>query len=128
MKTIAAILCLFALTCSGANIVFNLADFTTGSITNREVQILPKSAPKAESPNSIISRDRKSFYSNTSGTFTATNVVDGVYVCTLKGTFANTEWRMLVPDTNGTLYASDLIISGNSTSIDTEDGNSLDME
>jgi len=112
----------------GANVTFNLADFTTTSITNREVQLVNKNAPKAFSPSSIISRDRRSFYSSTNGTFTATNVVDGVYLCTLIGPFANTEWRMLVPDTNGTLNASDLLISGNSSSIDLEDGTSLDLE
>lgn len=127
MKTILAIL-LFPILAFGANVTFNLADFTTTTITNRPVKIEPKSTPKGWPVDLIISRDSLTKYSNTNGTFTVTNMVAGTYLCTLMGPYARSEFRIYVDDTNATLNASDLLVSANDEGIDTEDGIPIDLE
>jgi hypothetical protein len=129
MKKIILILCALAplLPIRSADVTFNLADFTTGAITNRPLRIEPKSTPRASGTN-IISRDTITRYSDTNGILTVTNMVRGTYLCTLLGPFARSEFRIFVTDTNTALDASDLIISANDAGIDTEDGLTLDLE
>lgn len=111
-----------------ADVTFNLADFTTGVITNRQVKIEPKSTPRRGPSDSIISRDSLFRYSNTNGTFTVTNMAYGTYLCTLMGPYARTEFRIYVDDTNATLNASELLVSAGEAGIDTEEGIPLDLE
>lgn len=99
---------------AGANVVFNLGDFTTGTITNRQLKIEPQSTPRSGGANNILSRDSLIRYSDTSGTLTVTNMAYGNYLITLLGPYAKTEFRILVPDTNGTLYADALLVTTNS--------------
>lgn len=120
---------LFAcLSAGAADVTFNLADFTTTAITNRQVKIEPKSTPRLGPANNIISRDSLFRYSNTNGTFTVTNMVYGAYMVTLMGPYARTEFRIYVDDTNATLNASELLISATDDAIDTEDGIPIILE
>ena len=121
---------LFCATSQGATntVTFNLADFTTTAITNRQVKIEPKSTPRLGPDDRIISRDSLIRYSDTNGTFIVTNMVYGTYAITLLGPYARTEFRIYVDDTNATLNASDLLISANEEGIDTEDGIPIDLE
>lgn len=130
MKTAITLLLFIAASVSSpaADVVFNLADFTTVAITNRQVRIEPKSTPRLGPSDKIISRDSLIRYSDTNGTFTVTNIVYGTYLCSLMGPYARTEFRIYVDDTNATLNASDLLISANETGIDTEDGIPIDLE
>ncbi len=129
MKTpLSILICILTQFAFGANVVFNLADFTTTTITNRPVKIEPKSSPKGWPVDLIISRDSLTKYSDTNGTFTVTNKVAGTYVCTLMGPYAKSEFRIYVDDTNSTLNASALLISANDTGVDTEDGIPIDIE
>lgn len=133
MRTLLKTFALFVLCCAtsqGATntVTFNLADFTTTAITNRQVKIEPKSTPRLGPDDRIISRDSLIRYSDTNGTFIVTNMVYGTYAITLLGPYARTEFRIYVDDTNATLNASDLLISANETGIDTEDGIPIDLE
>lgn len=130
MKTISLLIAIsLGLTvCRAANVTFNLADFTTKVITNRVVFITPKSTPKSNPIDLILSRDRKTYVSDTNGTFTVTNMTYGLYQCQLQGPFAKTEFRIYVTDTNGTLNASDLLVSSAENGLDTDDGQSIDID
>jgi hypothetical protein len=129
-KLLTILLCAFAplLPTPAADVVFNLADFTTSVITNRQVKMEPKSTPRRGPSDSVISRDSLFRYSDTNGTFTVTNMVYGTYLCTLMGPYAKTEFRIYVDDTNATLNASELLVSANDNGIDTEDGIPIDLE
>lgn len=127
MKTILALILCIAST-QAADVTFNLADFTAGVITNRQVKIEPKSTPRAGPSNAVLSRDSLFRYSDTNGTFTVTNMQYGTYQCTLMGPYAKTEFRIYLIDTNGAVNASDYIVSGSATGLDTEDGLTLDLE
>lgn len=109
-------------------VTFNLADFTTGVITNRQVKIEPRSTPRAGPGDSILSRDSLFRFSDTNGTFIVTNIQYGTYLCTLMGPYAKSQFRIYVPDTNDTMLASNLLLSDSDTGIDTEDGLSIDLE
>ena len=130
MKTaITLFLCIAAVIAFGANtntVTFNLADFTQGVITNRQVQIKPLSTPRAGGAF-VLSRDSLIRYSGTNGAFIVTNMQYGTYVCTLLGPYAKTEFRINVPDTNDTFNASDLFTTA-ADSIETEDGLTIDLE
>jgi hypothetical protein len=128
MKTFACLLSILVLfTARAADVTFNLADFTTTAITNRVVFIWPKSTPRMNATDLILSRDRKSYVSDTNGTFTVTNMTAGYYLCQLQGPYAKTDFRIYCDDTNGTLNASDLLVS-ESDGIDAEDGTPIDLE
>lgn len=127
MKTLIALLLSLSVARS-ADVVFNLADFTTVAITNRAVYVWPKSTPKANAVDLILSRDRKTYVSDTNGTFTVTNMTAGSYLCQLQGPYAKTDFRIYVDDTNATLNASDLLVSANDSGIDSEDGTPIDLE
>jgi hypothetical protein len=129
MKALACLLSILALfTVNAADVTFNLADFTTSVITNRVVFVTPKSTPRSNPTDLILSRDRKTYVSDTNGTFTVTNMTYGLYQCQLQGPFAKTDFRVYVTDTNGTLNASDLLVSASDASLDAEDGQSIDLE
>jgi hypothetical protein len=130
MKTaITLLLCIVSLFAFGATntVTFNLADFTSQAITNRQVKIEPRSTPRAGQTNAVLSRDSLFRYSNTNGTFILTNMSYGTYLCTLMGPYAKTEFRIYVPDTNDVFNASDLLTTA-SDSIETEDGLTIDLE
>ncbi len=130
MKKLFAILFLLPVLAFGLTntVTFNLADFTTSVITNRQVKMEPRSTPRAGPTNNILSRDSLFRFSDTNGTFIVTNMQWGTYYCTLLGPYAKTEFRIYVPDTNDVFNASDLLVSSADSGIDTEDGISLDLE
>ena len=130
MKKLLTILCLLPLVAFGITntVTFNLADFTSSVITNRQVKMEPRSTPRGGPTNNILSRDSLFRYSDTNGTFIVTNMQWGTYHCTLLGPYAKTEFRLYVPDTNDIHNASDLLVSNADGGIDTEDGISLDLE
>lgn len=104
---------LFCLSAFGANVTFNLADFTVTAITNRQVRIAPTTNPSTGPTNTILSRDTLVRYSDSTGSFTVTNMQQGNYLCTLLGSYATTPFAIYVPSTNGTLNASDLLTATN---------------
>ncbi len=130
MKTaITILLCIVSLSAFGSTnmVIFNLADFTSQVITNRQVKIEPRSTPRAGQTNAVLSRDSLIRYSDTNGTFILTNMSYGTYLCTLLGPYAKSEFRIYVPETNDVFNASDLLTSAND-SIDTDDGISIDID
>lgn len=129
MKTaISLILCIVTLTAFSADVTFNLKDFiqTTQPLTRKTVMVVPKSTASA-SGNDLIMSERRYFNTGTNGTFTATNMVDGIYWCYAYGLTYTTLFRLNIPDTNGTIIASDYLFSGGS-GIDTENGIQIDLE
>lgn len=127
--TIALLLCLASLFALGSTntVTFNLADFTSQRITNRLVKIEPKSTPRSGQTNSVLSRDSFLRYSDTNGTFILTNMSYGLYLCTLMGPFAKSEFRIYVPETNDTFNASDLLTT-DTDGIETDDGLTIDID
>lgn len=131
MKTPILIIALFlplVVFASTNAVTFNLADFTTGVITNRQVKMEPRSTPRSGPTNNILSRDSLFRYTDTNGTFIVTNMQWGTYYCTLLGPYAKTDFRIYVPDSNAVFNASDLLVSSADSGVDTEDGISLDLE
>lgn len=130
MKRLLAILCLLPIVAFGITntVTFNLADFTSSVITNRQVKMEPRSTPRGGPTNNILSRDSLFRYSDTNGTFIVTNMQWGTYHCQLLGPYARTQFRIYVPDTNDVHNASDLLVSNADSGIDTEDGISIDLE
>ena len=128
MKSALAIAALLVcLSARSANVAFNLADFTTTGITNRLVQITPIANPKAVGTQ-IISADRLYYYSDTNGTFTASNVVVGKYTCELLGPYARSRFCLQVPDATTNVDAYLLITSCGGNALDLNDGTPLDLE
>ena len=130
MKTfVSLILCLASLVAFGSTntVTFNLADFTSQAITNRQVKIEPRSTPRGGQTNAVLSRDSLIRYSDTNGTFILTNMSYGTYLGTLLGPYAKTEFRITVPETNDVFNASDILTTA-ADSIETEDGLTIDIE
>jgi len=102
-------LCL-ALQVDAAHVLFNFYDFTqaTSGLTNCRVLITPKSTPRTND-GKIVSSDRLTFWTDTNGSCTASNVVYGTYQVELQGPFAFTPFLILVPDTNTLVNAADLL-------------------
>jgi len=122
--------CLLSLTAFGADVVFNLTDFltTTDALKRKQAMIEPQSTVKGNSAGNLVVTSERRFYNlGTNGSFTATNMVDGVYRVHVYGISYTSVFRINIPATNGSLFASDYLISG-SPGIDTEDGQDLDLE
>lgn len=135
MKTIHVILfVLLAVFCStgrAADVVFNLKDFlqTVQPLQKRTALIEPLSTTRANTAsNTVILSERRFFNTGTNGTFTTTNMMEGVYRVSVYGLNYTSVFRVNIPDTNGTLQASDLLMSGNPYAIETEDGQTLELE
>lgn len=126
MKSILSIL-LIAACANAANVEINLADFTTTGITNRLVHITPRVAPRAVDAF-VLTRDRRYFYTDTNGLMIASNVVEGSYTVELMGPYARSQFCLYIPQTNGTINATNWIESCNSAAIDAEDGTPIDLE
>ena len=129
MKSTLSILlvALLAIGAWAANVEINLADFTTTGITNRLVHITPRNTPRADG-SLIITSDRRYWYTDTNGLMTASNVISGTYVVELMGPFARSRFCLYVPDTNGTINATNWIESCNPNVLDAEDGTPIDLE
>jgi hypothetical protein len=95
-------------TTRGANVVYNVRDFTT-STNLRRAQITPLSTPAVIGTN-IIQSDRLTFTNITDGSFTVTNMVGELtYRVELFGPFTTTTFTNLIPDTTDTIYAKDYV-------------------
>jgi hypothetical protein len=129
MKTIALILSLlFCFTVGAADVTFNLVDFigTVQTLQRKTVWIDPLATVRG-SGNNVVMSERRQFSTGTNGIFTATNMVEGAYRVTVFG--VNTSvFRVNIPDTNGTLIASDYLETGNVGALETEEGQTLDLE
>lgn len=119
LLTLAASLAFSCVLAHGAaNVTFNLADFTSGPITNKTVRVIPVVQPSVSGTN-IITGDRRQFTTpRTSGTYTLTNVLAGSYRCELDGPFQMTTWFITVA-TNATGTVSASSITSASTNITT---------
>jgi hypothetical protein len=95
-------------------VTFNLAEFSADPIKKRVLTIKPQSTPRTDPTSFIISSDTKSYATDTNGTVVVTNMVYGNYLCTIEGRFSQTQFRILVPDTNAALNAFNLLVSTNS--------------
>ena len=93
-----------------AHVQFNLSDFTTGPLTNRQVYLQPTNSTPRASGSAIITSDRLTFHTSpTNGSFIASNVVSSTYFVTVRGPFIDTVFTITVPDTNALLNAKDLL-------------------
>lgn len=127
--TITFLVC--ALFAGAADVTFNLKDFlqTVQPLQRRTTLIEPLSTVRANnSSNTVILSERRLFNTGTNGAFTATNMVEGVYRVSVYGINYTSVFRVNIPDTNGTLMASDYLVSGNPFAIDAEDGQPLELE
>ncbi len=113
----------------GANVTFNLVDIlgTAVPIQRKTVRVEPLSTVRGNGNNVVIS-DRRFFNTGTNGIFTATNLSEGEYRVFVLGNTYTSVFRINVPDTNGTLTASSLIQTGSETALETEEGQTLDIE
>lgn len=131
MKTLSLFLCLVlaAILASAADVTFNLVDIvgTAVPIQRKTVTIQPLSTIRANGNNTVIS-ERRFFNTGTNGTFIVTNLNEGEYRVTVPGNSFTSVFRINVPDTNGALVASALLVSGNQTALETEEGQTLDLE
>jgi hypothetical protein len=90
---------------------FNLADFAlAGSLTNRTLHMTPLTSPLL-SGSTVVSGDRRSYNTGTNQSVTASNVSTAIYKVELVGDFKTTVFNILVPDTNTTVIASELVVS-----------------
>lgn len=105
MKLSIILAVLIATTAQSADVVVNLADFTTTGITNRLVHVTPRNTPRATG-GFILTGDRRYYYTDTNGLMTASNVVAGAYSVELMGPFAKTTFCISVPETNGVINAT----------------------
>lgn len=115
--------------CIGADVTFNLKDFVAqvSQLQRRTVVVEPKSTPRQNSTNLIVSEIRY-FSTGTNGIFVATNMNEGIYRVSVLGLTWTSVFRVNIPDTNGSLTASSLLISQSDGAIDTEEGQSIDLE
>lgn len=130
MKTrLIILLTAFSLTAGAANVRFNLRDFLLGvnPLMRRTVEVQPQSTPQGEGTNVVLSEVRF-FNTGTTGEFTATNMVEGVYRVLVYGPTRTNIFRISVPDTTATTNASAILISSANAGIETEDGRSIDIE
>lgn len=131
MKTIISMLLavLLVSTIHAANVTFNLVDIlgTVQNLQRKVVTIEPLSTVRANSPNVVLS-EKRFFNTGTNASFTATNLNEGEYKVTVAGANQNSVFRINVPSTNGTIFAADHLVSISSTALDTEEGQTLDLE
>ena len=115
--------------CLGADVTFNLKDFiaSVSQLQRKTVVVEPKTTPRQNSTNLIVSEIRY-FNTGTNGIFTATNMNEGIYRCSVIGQTWTSIFRINIPDTNGSLTASSLLISQSDGALDTEEGQSIDLE
>lgn len=116
-------------TAFAADVQFNLKDFIASvqQLQRKVVMIEPAFSARGNSTNVIVA-ERRFFNTGTSGVFTATNMSDGIYRCTVNGLTWTSVFRISIPSTNGTLIASALLISPSDSALDTEEGESIDLE
>jgi hypothetical protein len=113
MKKVLSILLLSCGTLWAAHLSFDMSDLGQSAISQRRVYVHPESTPRAES-GEIITSDSKTFVTTTNGTYTLSNVVQGVYRIEIIGPTAtppkpNTIFRITVPDTNIVVEVDTLI-------------------
>lgn len=128
MKIILALL----LSCSvvlAADVTFNLVDIlgTAVPIQRKTATLQPLSTVRANGNNTVLS-ERRYFNTGTNGTFTVNNLNEGEYRVIVPGNSFTSVFRINVPDTNGALVASALLVSGNQTALETEEGQTIDLE
>lgn len=112
-----------------ANVTFNLTDFigTVQTLQRRQVVVEPRSTVKSNSTNAVMS-ERRFFNTGTNGIFTATNMTDGLYRVSVMGLNNTSVFHVNIPSTNGTLQASDYLITLATGALETEDGQTIDLE
>jgi hypothetical protein len=98
----------------GADVAFDLSDFTTSGVSNRRVIMSPTSTPRVSAARIILS-DRVSFTTDAAGQHTVSNVVAGYYTVSLQGPPNPTQFTIAVPDTNGVVVAADLLVASTSS-------------
>jgi len=94
-----------------ATVVFTLTDFTGTPATNK-LTLSPLSTPRTDAGRIVLS-DR-SYFPGAAGIVTVSNLITGLYDCSISGRSSTTTFRILVPDTNAVLQASDLVTTTNS--------------
>lgn len=132
MKAALAILLCLLLAASGwsATVVFNLTDFITGTptLTRKVMFVEPLTAVHGNTTNLVITGERRAWNTGTNAQVIISNMVAGTYRCHILGGTHTSVFRIAVIDTNGTLYASDLITSASSSAVDSEDGVPIEIE
>lgn len=132
MKSLLATLSVLLLAVSAwsASVVFNLRDFLQGTpgLIRRAMVVEPLSTVKGNVTNLVITSERRYFNTGTNGVVNTTNMIGGLYRVSVMGNTWTSVFRINVPDTNGTLQASDLITSTPSSALDLEDGTPIDIE
>lgn len=130
MKT-ASILALFlvAVLAQAANVTFNLTDFlgTVETLKRRQATLEPRSTVRGNSTNLVMS-ERRYFNTGTNGIFTATNLNEGLYRVTVAGISYTSVFHINIPSTNGNLQASDYLTTLAGNALESEEGETIDLE
>jgi hypothetical protein len=131
MKTYATIvvLVLVGIIADAATVTFNLTDFlgTVQTLQRKTALVEPLSTVRQNGSNLVLS-ERRQFSTGTNGIFIATNMNEGTYQVRVYGGSYTSVFRVNIPSTNGALVASDYLTSISSTALDTEEGQTLDLE
>ncbi len=129
MKRFIAILLIPCSVFGAATVTFNLTDFVATTPQRKTMMVAPMSTPRGNSGNStVIMSERRYYNTGTNGVVSITNMNEGLYQCSLYGNTSTSVFRVNVPDTNGTLNASDILITLSTVALETEEGTTLDLE
>ena len=131
MKTTALILSalLCVILAKAADVTFNLTDFI-GTVQNlqRKTAIVEPLTTVRQNGSNVVVSERRYYSTGKEGIFIATNMNEGLYQVRVYGNTFTSVFRVNIPSTNGTLTASDYLTSISSTALDTEEGQTLDLE
>ena len=130
-KILPGLLLAACLSAPAATVIFNLTDILQGTqgLTRRTMVIEPRGTPKGHVPgNLVVTSERRFMPTGSNAVVTATNMIDGIYRIQVWGISYTSVFRILIPTTNGTINASDYIISANDNGLDLQNGRPLELQ
>jgi hypothetical protein len=125
-KIIITLLLLPSLAFGAATVTFNLTDFlgTVETLKKKQVRIEPLSTVRG-SGTTVVTSERRFVQTSTLGVFTLTNVNEGLYRVIVSGNNYTSVFHVNIPDTNGTLTASEHLAVLASGALQTDEGTIL---
>lgn len=125
-KKILLLLLVPACAFAGANVTFNLTDFlgSVDTLKRKTMTVQPLSTVRANGTNVVVS-ERRFYNTGTNAIVTITNMTEGIYRVTVWGGNYTSVFGIRIPDTNGTITASDHLTSLVSGALELDDGRIL---
>jgi len=109
---ISAILCLcMAASAPAAHVLFNLTDFieTTPQLSRKTLVVEPRSTVFGNG-NNVITSEKRFYNVGTNASVTVSNMVYGLYLCSVWGTTRTSIFRIYVPDSTNLTNAAYIIV------------------